>query len=330
MSKVTNTVFLCRLRKIHNNQIIPLDNYSGSMKKIRFKCKVCNHIWLATPNDIINNHTGCPYCSHRYVGNLNRKGTAWFINKIKSYRNYRVIGPYISKTKPIKMEHITKHSHCFKIRPDSFLRGYHCPIVGRLNMKKANRHSTKWFLNKLKDLGFENYKILTPYLGMKHKIKIKHNICNHIFYTRPDHFICAGLGCPFCSKNTNSSYGERLVKKWLKKHNMQNHFIYGFKHFIHLSSGFYLHADFISRNYKIVIEYDGPQHFYSIPLWHGVKGLQERKRNDHIKNKYCKCHKIKLIRIEYPYKSNNMLKVKNVINKTLSKKLLNKGMALND
>ena len=62
---------------------------------------------------------------------------------------------------------------------------------------------------------------------------------------------------------------------------------------------FPLPFDFYIPHKDICIEYDGEQHYKPIEYFGGVKKFKRLKRNDNIKNKYCKENNIKLIRIKY-------------------------------
>jgi very-short-patch-repair endonuclease len=57
--------------------------------------------------------------------------------------------------------------------------------------------------------------------------------------------------------------------------------------------------DFYVPSTKTVIEYDGQQHF--VPVW-GQESFENVQRTDKIKNQYCKKNGIKLIRIPYTMK----------------------------
>ena len=57
--------------------------------------------------------------------------------------------------------------------------------------------------------------------------------------------------------------------------------------------------DFYLPELNICIEYDGLQHFKSIPYWGGDDGLLERQTRDKFKTGYCFNNNIKLIRIKY-------------------------------
>lgn len=60
--------------------------------------------------------------------------------------------------------------------------------------------------------------------------------------------------------------------------------------------------DFYLENKNAVIEYDGIQHFTSNKFFGGDEGFLRRKQLDKIKNQYCKKNGIKLIRIPYTMK----------------------------
>lgn len=65
----------------------------------------------------------------------------------------------------------------------------------------------------------------------------------------------------------------------------------------------HLKFDFYLPYYNCCIEYDGQQHFNSINYFGGEKSLKATQYRDEIKNKYCKTHNIKLIRIPYTEQS---------------------------
>jgi hypothetical protein len=68
--------------------------------------------------------------------------------------------------------------------------------------------------------------------------------------------------------------------------------------------------DFYLPEHNILIEYDGEQHFkpksfYRCSIETAKKSFNELKRNDIIKNEYCKKNNITLIRIPYTIKNIN-------------------------
>lgn len=57
--------------------------------------------------------------------------------------------------------------------------------------------------------------------------------------------------------------------------------------------------DFYLPDLNVAIEYDGRQHYEPVNIFGGNIGLEKRKKNDSIKNKYCEDNEIELIRLPY-------------------------------
>lgn len=60
-----------------------------------------------------------------------------------------------------------------------------------------------------------------------------------------------------------------------------------------------LYLDAYFEKYNLAFEYDGPQHFISVPAYGGNEGLQKRIFLDNLKNNLLKSHGIKLLRLGY-------------------------------
>lgn len=73
--------------------------------------------------------------------------------------------------------------------------------------------------------------------------------------------------------------------------------------------------DFYINSKKIAIEYDGQQHFEAIPHWGGEQKLKTTQENDNIKNQYCIDNNIKLLRLPYTLKDEEIKeKILNILN----------------
>lgn len=48
-----------------NPNIDAIDFYINSATNIRFKCKICEHVWITTPSHILNSGSGCPMCAKK-------------------------------------------------------------------------------------------------------------------------------------------------------------------------------------------------------------------------------------------------------------------------
>ena len=59
--RCTPEEFAYKLQKVNPN-IEPVEEYYNNHKKIKFKCNICDHIWLAAPYSVLAGH-GCPQCA---------------------------------------------------------------------------------------------------------------------------------------------------------------------------------------------------------------------------------------------------------------------------
>lgn len=103
-----------------------------------------------------------------------------------------------------------------------------------------------------------------------------------------------------CEMN-HTSFHEQYIRKILDRYNVNYKFIKIFLDCRNPLTNKPLRFDFYLNDYDIAIEYDGIQHYESVPFWGGDEGLKYRQSLDEIKNQYCKKYGIKLIRIPYTY-----------------------------
>jgi very-short-patch-repair endonuclease len=101
-----------------------------------------------------------------------------------------------------------------------------------------------------------------------------------------------GYGCPHCSE----SRGEKTIAKYLKDNHIP--FIRQ-KKFTTCRNVFELPFDFWIPSKKVLIEYDGEQHFKANEHFGGQQAFANLKANDAIKTSWCLQNNIELIRISY-------------------------------
>ena len=113
------------------------------------------------------------------------------------------------------------------------------------------------------------------------------------------------------TEGNKTSIGEKLIKNFLDT----NFITYEReKRFDDCKNKNPLPFDFYLPDYNLCIEYDGELHFKSPEIFGGLERLKSTKKNDRIKNKWCKDNNIRLLRINY-------LK-KNKINRILNERIL--------
>ena len=108
------------------------------------------------------------------------------------------------------------------------------------------------------------------------------------FEARPDNHINLMQGCNKCRQ----SKGENKISMFLDLINVEYK-----KEFTFINSRY--RYDFCILNNKILLEYDGIQHFKAVDYFGGVKALKMIKLHDMIKNRLAKKNGYYLIRLHY-------------------------------
>jgi hypothetical protein len=125
-----------------------------------------------------------------------------------------------------------------------------------------------------------------------------------LFLMKPNGHL-GGQGCPVCKQ----SKGEKLLADLLNKNNIKYNRQHKFKDCTNNKFGKSckkLSFDFYLPEYNTCLEYDGEQHFRPVGLWGGLKGFENTQRLDNIKNDYCLKNNIKMIRVPYTIKNNDV------------------------
>lgn len=120
------------------------------------------------------------------------------------------------------------------------------------------------------------------------------------------------LGCKHCS--SINSTGEIRIEEWLKENNVNYSTQYKFDDLVYEQP---LRFDFgildECNSIKLLIEYDGVQHFEPRKQFGGEKFLEEQKMKDRMKNEYALANDITLLRINYKQKDD----IENILEKIL-------------
>lgn len=178
----------------------------------------------------------------------------------------------------------------------------------KLKMKCPNGHITYKTLDNFKNSGCrecqrntqekieqelakEGYTLLSTYKSVHEKILVQ---CPNKH--QPYEVLLANFRqerrCPLC----NESHGERKIRLYLEKHNIE--FIPQHK-FKDCKDKDCLPFDFYIPSMNLCIEFDGELHYKPIERFGGEERFKTYKLHDKIKNTYCKQKQIKLIRIPY-------------------------------
>lgn len=94
----------------------------------------------------------------------------------------------------------------------------------------------------------------------------------------------------------SGSKGEIMIVDILKNFGFSDDFKR--EYFVSIEQEYH-YFDFLSEKYKVVIEYDGKQHYEPVNLFGGEEAFEKLKRKDEVKNKWCKDNNYKLLRLKY-------------------------------
>ena len=240
---------------------LPIDKYINSYTRIKHRCSKCGNVYEQKPNNHLCGN-GCPICSG------NKKKTPKKYKEECKRLGYDIpIDNYINNA--TKIYHKCKQGHVYKQTPNTHLQGKGCPICNDL------KKTTQEYIEECKELEIDLP--LGDYINAK--VKIYHKCKQgHVYKQTPsDHL--QGYGCPIC----NQPKGEKFIQKYLDNHNV----IYeSQKRFNGLKDKTYLSYDFYLPKQKVLIEYQGKQHFIPMDFFGGEEKLQIQQYHDKLKRDY--------------------------------------------
>lgn len=279
MKKLTTSEIIVKLKKVYGDEYSYYKvDYKGYNIKIELVCKE-HGSFFQTPKKLLIGKRGCQKCN---MGVLS-------VEKLKELFN-------------------NIHNFKFKYRFDSYkndkdIIDIECPYHGffRQSIKNHKKYGCKKCSKKFldKEMFIEESKKIHGdiydyskvfYVNNWTSVEIKCQKHGY-FKQRPnDHLM--GHGCNICKQ----SRGEKYISDYLNKR------VYLFetqKKFENCKNKRCLPFDFYLPKYNLCIEFDGKQHYNNIEKWGGDEALQDRMKNDKIKNNFCFENKIHLLRIRF-------------------------------
>lgn len=288
--------FINKSISIHNNKYdYSLVNYKNNRVKVEIICPIHGE-FKQTP-ELHKKGYGCKKCGNNLqikVGNgiqFKRKTLSEVINDFMDIHDdrydYRLVDYKNNRT---KVKIICPTHGIFEQSPSKHLIGQGCPPCSKVRSSYIRSLGSEKFIERSNNIHLDKYDYsLVEYVNNQSEVKI---ICptHGIFEQIPSKHLI-GQECPKCK----SSQGEREIMRHL-----------GDINYIHQYRVDNMYIDFYLPDFNIFIEYDGVQHYESVEYFGGIKTYILGKKNDLLKNKYCKENGIKLIRI--PYYEINLIK----------------------
>jgi len=236
-----------------------LTPYVRANDEIRIQCNNDDHEpFTTTPNSVYNMGRWCPECSPDTQAVAKDKFNNFVVTNGGALKE-----EYIDARTPVEI--ICRCGLPFKTTLSHLLEGKWCSGCGGNNSELAGAS----FLEEVKK---NNGRCLTEYKGAFVKVDIECP-CGNVWPVRP-HDIKGGSWCPACA----SSKGEKAVTKYLESNNII------FKRDTKFIPDSKLRCDFLLPDWNLVVEFDGEQHFRKVPFFDKTTTLEERRKNDTIKD----------------------------------------------
>lgn len=282
----THQEFLEELHLKNTNNIEVLGTYKTTDTKIKVLFKECGHVRYMTPKHLLRGQ-GCGHenCMSKKISHMKLS------KKLdKRYGQFQDLGiTLLSSFEGVKQNIKIKNNKCghvYETNAGNVLGGSGCPVCHGIK-------DDELFKKEIKERYGDEYTILGKYTNGLTKIKTKHNPCGHIWHPTPKTLLRRRT-CPKCNK----SKGEHFVSEFLKSNNIDYKTQYIFTDCKHINPLPFDFAITIDGQLKL-IEFDGSQHFGKSNYWGNKDRYNDIKRNDNIKNQYCKENQIPLLRIPY-------------------------------
>lgn len=266
--------------------------YKTCHEKLEIECQL-GHLYEVTFTNFKNHNKRCPVCNG---------GVRFTLNDVKSIvekEGYTLLEEEYKNART-KMNVMCNNGHKLKISFDNFNnKNIRCQFCSG---KRKVYEEVKNIIES------EGYKLISSeYINIKEKLDIS---CprGHEYKVNFHNFI-HGRRCPVCNQSTGEVKIEKILRTW------DIRFVNQFK-FKDCKDIRPLPFDFYLTDYNMCIEYDGIQHYKAFDFFGGEKRLQEYKRHDKLKNKFCKQNNILILRIPYWDFNNieNILKENLIVN----------------
>ena len=227
---------------------LPIEDYVNNKTKIRFKCSK-GHIYFQRPDHHLNNH-GCKLCATIKLSNKRRKAAKEYIQECKEKCLDLPIESYVNNRTKIKHK-CKKCNNIYLQKPSNHLSGHGCPKCATDNLANIRRKSQERYIEECTSKGIDLP--IDEYQGVHIRIKHKCSKCGSVYEQSHDDHL-HNKGCPICSQ----SHGEKFIQNYLDKHNIKYE---PQKKFKDLKDKNLLSYDFYLPKQKLLIEYQGIQHF---------------------------------------------------------------------
>ena len=235
----------------------------------------------------------------REIGEIKKTTTPEFIEKAKAVHDEKYDYSNVNyKKNSEKVEIICPIHGSFLQSPAAHLKGQGCETCGLEKRNDALRRNVDEFISKANFVHNNKYEYSkVDYKGALKKVII--SCPKHGDWEQTPGSHLAGNGCPSCRESKGELKTSEILTKYKIKFIRQKRFIDCTNKPTKGIRCVTLPFDFYLPTLNTIIEYDGQQHY--VPVW-GEESFKNLQKLDKIRNQYCKKNGIKLIRIPYTMK----------------------------
>jgi hypothetical protein len=289
-----------------------LSTYANDKTLLELQCDECDAILYKTMNNYITKNSRCEACLEANVTSIERdrsnlaKGIQFILDLASSENRPCTTNddPSIYKNnRSVFVVVCNKAGHVFPTCQDNYVnRERGCPYCAYSSHSEMFRTSPEdaQAIAKSRNLKLLNF----DFRNVKDLCRFHCLTCSCYFNTSLDSVKWKLTGCPAC----NGSLGEQFTRKCLTGiDDITFTGEYRFPNMQNLDKRcrdkrdlpFDFHVKVGVEEREFVIEFDGIQHFKSIPFFGGATHFKSTRDHDLIKTNHCMTHNIPLLRIAH-------------------------------
>lgn len=303
----THEEFLKELRVVNSN-IEVIDEYQTNNIKIKCKCKLDGHEWLAIPTNLLRGE-GCPKCSKIKVSKMLTKTHENFVEQLEDVNSsIEVVGTYNGNKTKIKCR-CKIDGYEWDATPVHLLRGVGCPVCSNKVIIPGVNDIKTTYPDVVKY--FKNIDDATKYsAGSSKKINFICPDCGCEKSMAIYHLINYGFACHKCGDGV--SYPNKFIRSILDQLLDKNVFYEWSENW---TKPYRYDCYFIVNEKQYIVEADGGWHYQDNKL--SNISVDKAREIDYLKDKMAKEHNITVIRIDCRKSDKNYI-LNNVISSHLS------------
>ena len=244
--------------------------------------------------------------------------------KLRTEENFPNSFKFLDKNPVIQNVHSKVNIRCllcgdaYPKRINDLLHNHGCRSCNSTGLVSKTFRTTESLKQEVDDITYGEYLLLGEFVSTRGKTEFYHIECESKFFMKVHGFVTLGQRCPFCCTSARGKILSNPIKdiiKYLNENGFKFELEKTFKGLISEETNSLLPFDIFLPQVNMLIEYDGQQHFFPVPILGGKEWFEQCKINDAIKNKWATDNGFELLRIPYTKRG----KIKSILQGKLGK-----------